>query len=391
MKFNIIDIIVLLAGAQGLFLTLLLYQKRRLLYANRFLIILILGYSVNMIYLFFWEVGFMKEHPHWMLIPLGFPFLISPLHYLYAKYLFNVSHRFNKIEIFHFLPFSLFILGAIPLFFISRDRIVVFLSGVEYGGFPLVFVIFNWLLIIQLAIYLFLVLKLLSRYSHYIKGIFSSIEKIRLNWLRNITILAIITASIFIMENILILMGINLSDYFNLSSLLMALYVYLLGYLGLLKSEIYGSSQIITLMTTFPGGELSHKCNLKLKNKYQKSGLGKEKAEQILDDLLSIMTTEKIYTNSDLTLSQLADKLSVSPHNLSEVINTQLRQNFFDFINQYRVEQVKKDLVHSEKLHYKLLAIAYDAGFNSKTAFNTIFKKVTGSTPSEFRDKNISR
>ena len=103
--------------------------------------------------------------------------------------------------------------------------------------------------------------------------------------------------------------------------------------------------------------------------------------------LLKLMDDEKPYTNSELMLYQPAGMLNISSHNLSEVLNTQLNQNFFDFINQHRVEQLKKDLCDPAKNHYKLLAIAFDAGFNSKSSFNTIFKKSTGLTPSQYREK----
>jgi AraC-like DNA-binding protein len=71
------------------------------------------------------------------------------------------------------------------------------------------------------------------------------------------------------------------------------------------------------------------------------------------------------------------------------VINTQFNQNFFDFVNTYRVEQAKRDLMDSKKRELKILAVAYDAGFNSKTSFNTLFKKHTGLSPSEYREREI--
>lgn len=122
-------------------------------------------------------------------------------------------------------------------------------------------------------------------------------------------------------------------------------------------------------------------------DKYERSGLSSEKARRIEKSLRSLMENEAPYADSSLTLTQLADKLDVSPHNLSEVINTRLNLNFFDFVNRYRLEKIKQDLTDPDKKNLKLLAIAFDAGFNSKTAFNTIFKKHTGLTPSEYRQR----
>ena len=98
------------------------------------------------------------------------------------------------------------------------------------------------------------------------------------------------------------------------------------------------------------------------------------------------MEEDELYTNPDITLKDLSERLDTSTHNISEVINTRLNQNFFDFINRYRVERIKKDLLDKRKDHYTLFAIAIDAGFNSKSGFNAIFKRHTGQTPSEYRN-----
>ena len=87
------------------------------------------------------------------------------------------------------------------------------------------------------------------------------------------------------------------------------------------------------------------------------------------------MKNKSPYIDSNLTLNKLAKILDITAHNLSEVINLHMKQNFFDFVNKYRVEKVKRDLVDPEKKHLTFLAIAFDAGFNSKSSFNVIFKK----------------
>ena len=120
--------------------------------------------------------------------------------------------------------------------------------------------------------------------------------------------------------------------------------------------------------------------------KYEKSGLSTERADEIQANLLELMEKKKPYRNSELTLNELAAMISVTPHNLSEVINTRLRKNFFDFVNEHRLEDVIENLKNPGKSHIKVLSIAFDAGFNSKSTFNTIFKKQMGKTPSQFRE-----
>jgi AraC-like DNA-binding protein len=124
--------------------------------------------------------------------------------------------------------------------------------------------------------------------------------------------------------------------------------------------------------------------------RYAKSGLGEDRAEEAAARLLKIMEEERAYTDSGLTLPHLAGLVGVTPHNLSEVINTRFQQNFFDFVNSYRLRQVQADLNDPAKQHLTVLAIAFDAGFNSKTSFNTIFKKHLGMTPSEFRGRTAA-
>lgn len=120
-------------------------------------------------------------------------------------------------------------------------------------------------------------------------------------------------------------------------------------------------------------------------NKYRKSGLGADQSKELYDRLLEVMETRKPYLDTDLTLFSLAAILNWSPNHLSQVINTYERKNFFDFVNGYRIEAIKKNIRSRQYEHLTLLSIAYECGFNSKAAFNRAFKKSTGLTPSAFR------
>ena len=83
--------------------------------------------------------------------------------------------------------------------------------------------------------------------------------------------------------------------------------------------------------------------------------------------------------------NDLAGKISISPRYLSDLINRSFNQNFFDFINTYRIEEAKKMLTHDTGGRRTVLEVLYDSGFNSKSAFNNAFKKYTGITPTEYR------
>ena len=380
MPFEIVDIILLLAAAQGLFLTVLILHRHRALFANRFLGALILAYSLVLLHLFLDEIGFTIHHPLTPFLALGLVFIVAPFHYLYGKYLMYNRDRFDPKDGRHLIPLTLYYLIIGMLYFINRHQLLGIAQSDHEVKIHVFYLVFNWIVIAYSAVYITATLRMLSRYRNHIRDMFSSPERIRLNWLKNISIMMAAALLIFSIENMLYLAGVDLSHQFTLSSTLIALYVYALGYLGLFKSEVFHDPRIEKPLRQM--AEMHHPVPAA---KYGKSGLSAEKARRFEKDLKSLMETEKPYLNSELTLQQLADRLNISPHNLSEVINTRLHHNFFDFINGYRIQQAKRDLTDPAKQHLKVLAIAFDAGFNSKTSFNTIFKKTTGKTPSEYR------
>ncbi|GAB4397789.1 MAG: helix-turn-helix domain-containing protein [Microscillaceae bacterium] len=119
---------------------------------------------------------------------------------------------------------------------------------------------------------------------------------------------------------------------------------------------------------------------------YQKSGLKEEQAEKYAQKLRAYMQAAQPYLDAELSLSTLAESLGLSANHLSQVINGQFGQNFFDFVNQYRVEEVKKRLQDPTQAHFTLLAIAESCGFKSKSSFNSAFKRFTGQTPSAYKN-----
>jgi len=394
MSIEIDNLILLLAAAQGLFLAVLIFHQHGRLFANRFLGALILMFSLILVHLFLSEQGYEQARPLFSALLVGLGFLISPLHYLYAKFLVRRDRPFRQKDWLHFFPFFIYEGYRILQYFFARDKLFALFGSVKPDVMPFDFVVYNWAVLLQGLIYVQLTIRILNRYARYLKEVFSSLDKIKLDWLRNITFMFAGILVIFLVENVLMLAGINLSNYFSLSSVLAAVYVYALGYLGLSKSEIFVEPKIVDSISHL--AELSNESRLEKAarespaQKYEKSGLTEEKAKDYLQQLLELMEKQQPYSNSELTLNQLAEMLSISSHNLSEIINTRLQQNFFDFVNSYRLAKVKKDLADPVKRHLTLLAIAFDAGFNSKSSFNLIFKKQTNLTPSEYRKQALS-
>jgi AraC-like DNA-binding protein len=109
--------------------------------------------------------------------------------------------------------------------------------------------------------------------------------------------------------------------------------------------------------------------------------------EKIVQELLLYMQSNKPYLEPELTLEQLASKLSLKPRALSQAINEILGQNFYDFINRYRIDEASRLLTHPKDEKITILEVLYEVGFNSKSSFNTLFKKYKGLTPTEFKKK----
>ena len=97
------------------------------------------------------------------------------------------------------------------------------------------------------------------------------------------------------------------------------------------------------------------------------------------------MEENKPYLDEELTVQDLADAISLPVHQLSMILNIHFRQNFYNFVNGYRIEDVKQKLADPAYDDHNILTIAYNSGFNSKSTFNTMFRKFTGKTPREYR------
>jgi transcriptional regulator GlxA family with amidase domain len=115
----------------------------------------------------------------------------------------------------------------------------------------------------------------------------------------------------------------------------------------------------------------------------------------MLDDkyekLITYMETGKPFLETNLNLQSLAKLVDMKPHFLSMLINQKSSRNFFDFVNTFRINEFKEQVLDPSNQHYTLLSIAYSCGFNSKTAFNRAFKNITGKTPSEYYHQAIQR
>ncbi|KAA3608848.1 MAG: AraC family transcriptional regulator [Calditrichaeota bacterium] len=384
---DFISILLLFGAAQGFFLALILSQKRGNQRANQFLSLLVLLYSVFILDAALDGMNFYKAYPQFYGLARALPFVFGALHFLYIIKLISPEKKLSKLNLLHFIPFFLYRINTLWFDFKSAQYKLEFMQGVHVDDAGFFYQISGPIILFQGLIYMGYSLVVLKRYSDKIKEQYSSIDKINLIWLRNITLLALFVWMVATFEKIFpeVSKNLFLNDEFPVA-IVLSFVVYAMGYLGQRQPQIFAQAEFLTAeKPAIYKEKRDPKSGEPTENKYEKSGFSEEKAKKCLQSLLDLMEKEKLFLNSTITLNQLSEKLSVSSHNLSQVINTQLNQSFFDFINKYRVEEVKKTLADPSKSHYTLLSIALDCGFNSKTSFNTVFKKHTNLTPSQYK------
>ena len=364
---DLITIIILIGIVQGFFVSvLLLTLNRGNKTANHLLGILVILFSLSISGFVFVRTNSYKNFPFLIGIPSTVIFLFGPLFYFYVKELTSGEFSFKKERVLHFIPFLVLIIYRIP--FYLKSPIGKLASLKEPGAFNenLIILIIQ---IIHLFIYLYFVKKLLNEFEVRIKSTMSSIDKINLRWINTGMNAFIIIFGIMIIFISLFFIGIDVySIYIALIPLLVSIAILAIGYFGLVQPII------------IPPEVENNKPK-----KYEKSSLTEESSGKYLNRLLHVMESEKPFLNNDLTLQKLSDLLSISQHHLSQIINEKMNQNFFDFINSYRIEEAKKLLLDKKGELLTILAIAEEVGFNSKSAFNIAFKKYTSMTPTQFK------
>ena len=375
---NPIAIILFLGATQGIFLTLLLFTKRANKMPNQLLAWLIISYSAFIVESSISGTPVAEKFPHILGLMAGVVFLNGPLHYLYTLALIKPGFSLSKRHLPHFIIFMVFYSYFLfPFYLQSGDFKIAYIQEVEQHGPPLSLVLFSWVVLFQGLIYMIATFRVLNRYSQAIKDTFSTIDKINLNWLKTITVLTMIVWILGIIIEFLQIFDLN-TPFQTTTPVAIAILIYVMGYLGLRQPEIFtGVSDAPTPLVMEPESPDS--------KKYERSGLTKAKAGALHKKLIHLMETDKPFTYSSVKLGQLAKMVGTTPNYLSQVINEECEQNFYDFVNEYRINEAKKMIQNPANEQVTLLSIAYDVGFNSKSAFNTAFKKYTGMTPSQFR------
>lgn len=319
----------------------------------------------------------------WAILSFSLPLLGAPLLFLYILSL--TGHRITwKTLSLHLGVYVLYVL----FFFVLQQKeslLLIATNGfidpnekslwwMQYYAVPLAisgFVYCTWDLI------------LLKEHRATILDYFSFEEKVNLKWVSYIvnSYFLLFLASSFLIFGAVQFQLLPVEKAFALVGICLSVMVIAFGFYGFRQTAIFSNSdlqKISDLNTTDTSNQNAS---------YSKSGLTAEKIERLANRLVEHMETEKPFLNENLNLSLLAEKSEIPQSHISQVINQHFQMHFYDFVNQYRVEEAKKMLSSSEFDHLTVLGIAFDCGFKSKSSFNRYFKKYTGVSPSEFKKK----
>ena len=373
--------IFIIAAFNALFFTALLFQKKpRALHDNILIAWLIyLGLYIGVYALYSHDLFI-----HFNLLSislLSLLMLFGPFLFGYLEALVTNKQRFILKALLHLVPFILFNLYILIASF-SPDlsvKLNIEKIGPEYNP-PILFIFFLIMTAISGTFYFLMTIKLFKKLDIRIFNNFSNTTDIDLSWIRKLVLVFGIVWTALISVTVIHHVFQLFSMVFCTNGLFLSLsvFVILIGYFGLKQRIIHGNEDGFAPVETST-----------IQIKYAGSKLSNSEEKQLADQLKRHIDSSKSYLNPNLTLSQLAAEIGISSHLLSQVINEQFNLNFFDFVNQYRVEEFKQRIVNPNYENYSLLGIAFDCGFNSKSAFNRIFKKVTSLTPSQYKEKAI--
>lgn len=383
MNISLTNILFVLVIFQLLFLSLLLFtQEKGKRISNILLGCFFLSISLNLLDVFLFRTGAYSSNPWLAGWGNGFPLLFGPLIYFYTQSLLNKNFAVTSKSWKHFLPFII-IFSFGEFYFLVQPGIVQekILSNALQHHFPVSVSIVSTLIFILFLLYTIASLRLVSSYKKEASQHFSSNKQIDISWL---------SSTIFFFLLIIVCTIINglftqtsLADYylvgFNIIILAMLIFVITVLLKALQKPYFFSFAKVENPIDAPPSSPQTSIANLEKKEK-----------EKIAQTVLNYMQDNKPYLEPELTLEQLASLLSIKPRILSQAINEILGQNFYDFINRHRIEEASHLLTNPKDAKITILEVLYEVGFNSKSSFNTLFKKYTGLTPTEFRKKQSS-
>lgn len=342
---------------QSLFFAVVLFcSKYRKKFSNRFLALILAILGIDFLLNFLFGLQYISKLPN---NTCSYGYLYGPLIYLYTTFYLHKDGKFKKSYYLHFVPFLFLFLTP--------------LIDIDSCSF------FSKLVIPTMLIYYLLSLKKIYVYRKTIPQVSTYTGQSETNWLFILILTDVLNCFL------------NLSQVYWGPFEIFHITIYP-GFITLLGVLLFVNLIVIQ-------GIRNPKVFLKISDSDLKlASFGTSKSNISEDDIKELehvakkaqeyVAREKIFTHPELDLNSLAKDLDVHPKMLSRAINRIMGHNFSDFINSYRIEEAKRLLSQPDRSDSSVKEVMYNVGFNSRSVFNTLFKKKTGKTPSQYRDHN---
>jgi len=380
-----------------IFLSLLIGTKQKKELSDYIFIFWLLLLFVNSLsFIIIWRCNYPVSFVGRLIVELSEAsiFIHGPVFLFYTLSLTKADLKIKPRNLFHLIPFLFCLIILIAAIMVA--------DGVSATTRQIVSIC----KMVSLLIYTTVVIIQLKNHRKQVETIFSNTENKYLNWL-NFLAWGIIVVWILSSTG-LILYGLTwfrIPQYGGIiGNVAVCIFIFLVGFFGVKQEAIFhfapgenssiesdgmGDTAASAIMDSSIFTDVilpeENASAFAINEKYKNSGLSKQKSLDLFQELENFMKNRKPYHDPELTLFGLAKQLDIHPNHLSQIINQHYSQNFFDYINEYRINDVKDVLLSGKYDTFSLAGIGFECGFNSKASFNRAFKKFTGVTPSEFR------
>ncbi len=365
-RFDIYAALCMVGFSQALLWAMVLLQRSKRQYLpNQLLVsfLLLLAFAIGHFVL--QRSNYILALPHFAGIERPLFFLYAPAIYLYIRAFLEPGFQLRTKDLLHLAPFLVCVIWYAPLFAASAAEKEAYLMTNSQQA-VLTEMPFALIVLAQELAYFSLILQLYRKYRR--TG--SKVPAKRLKWIRNLIMLFLIVSLLYAIQ----LIFFSNEDRFYIIPLALSVFIYEFGYLGIREPGVFAAPEE---PESTP-------------QKYAKSALSDAQAQAFVAKLEKLMVNDQLFLDSNLSLATLASRLSISTNHLSQVLNQNLGGGFYEYVNRLRIEYAS-ELLLDENGNYVVEEIAFKAGFNSRSAFNSAFRKHTGTTPSEYRKshKNV--
>lgn len=366
----------LTAGGLLMLAFMILINPRKInLLGNRWLAFFLFTLFFLLIDESLFENNIYEQYPHLLGLDSFFIFATAPALFLCVSHYVSLDKKFKKLDFLHFIPTFLFLPIVVLTIMLSTEVKLKLIKEAKTPSKNEADIIL-YLIWLQIGIYWFLGLRKIIKHQKDIKVFASNTAKIDLNWLKYFLIGIAFMVLLWMLEGLNddndFIALISVSGYF--------IGTYILGFFALRQEEIY----------PFKDVEIEEIKEIIEEIPTKQPRISEEDLIVLKEKLSVLMLSEKLFLDDSLSLPKLADKLKISSHKLSYLLNEGFGENFFQFVNRYRIEEAKSLLLSSKYEQLSMIGIAFESGFSSKTTFNTTFKKIIGISPSEFIAKHSS-